>query len=105
MHSNITIVKKYRFVVEDAGKHMYILAMVTPTKRKIRMRCSSFSGLLSVTVVTTITKMHATATTVSMSAMEDLTRSLLMALITVSVCITGHDGRRCLELHKRKVFN
>ena len=82
------MVKKYRFVVDDAGKHMYILAMVTPTKRKIRMRCSSFSGLLSVTVVTTMTKTHATATIVSMSAMEDLIRSLLMALITDSEGIT-----------------
>ena len=50
---------------------MYILAMMTPTSRKMRMRCSSFSGLLSVTVVTTMMNMQEIAATVSMRAAND----------------------------------
>ena len=49
------------------------------------MRCSSFSGLLSVTVVTTMVNMQEIATTVSMRATDDRTRSLFRALNTASL--------------------
>ena len=76
---------------------MYILAMVTPTSRKMRMRCSSFSGLLSVTVVTAMINMQEIATTVSMRATDDRTRSLFRALNMASLGMIAKEWKKLVR--------